>query len=533
MRIFQTAKILSLGIFGLYLTACNNNSDAPFASSETPDVTIVCTAPALADISNPDHVVGDGSAASCTESALREALEAGGVVTCNCGSDPVTISVSSEIVITQDVVLDGGGTVTLSGNNTSRILKKESGADLTVQNITFQQGKAPSQSGFSFNECGGAILARSHDTGQAVGGNFTAINVNFKDNTTGSLDENDVAGGAVYVFNVPRSVFANCTFTNNRSSNGGAIGNLGSDLVVINSVFNDNIAQGVNGFLTGHGGAINIDGVSLSGQNREFTLCGCQFNRNEATKQGGAVNGVVTQNRGVNTLFDRCSFDNNQTTSNESGQGGAVFFMEDDDTSGEGSGTGSFRVLNTTFSNNSVYSQGGGLWTLMPVAGFDAINCTFANNETRNNELGMGGGLAISNGPSTVTNCTFAYNYAWFHGGGIQAGGDKDVTLSNCIFYENTSTREFAGYNTNSELIDGGNNIQFPVTYGKIVTATEINEDPLLGNLADNGGPTRTIALPSNSPAVNAGNAATAPTTDQRGENRDSQPDIGAYELLP
>ena len=56
--------------------------------------------------------------------------------------------------------------------------------------------------------------------------------------------------------------------------------------------------------------------------------------------------------------------------------------------------------------------------------------------------------------------------------------------------------------------------------------------DPRLGPLADNGGPTQTMALLPSSPAINAGNSAIAPATDQRGQTRFANTDIGAYEYL-
>ncbi len=54
--------------------------------------------------------------------------------------------------------------------------------------------------------------------------------------------------------------------------------------------------------------------------------------------------------------------------------------------------------------------------------------------------------------------------------------------------------------------------------------------DPMLGDLADNGGPTPTIALAETSPALSAG--ADCPDRDQRGEPRDTDIcDVGAFEL--
>ena len=56
--------------------------------------------------------------------------------------------------------------------------------------------------------------------------------------------------------------------------------------------------------------------------------------------------------------------------------------------------------------------------------------------------------------------------------------------------------------------------------------------DPKLGPLANNGGPTQTMALLAGSPAIHAGDPAFAPATDQRGFARDAAaPDIGAYEV--
>ena len=53
---------------------------------------------------------------------------------------------------------------------------------------------------------------------------------------------------------------------------------------------------------------------------------------------------------------------------------------------------------------------------------------------------------------------------------------------------------------------------------------------PLLGALANNGGPTQTMALLPSSPAINAGDSTRAPATDQRGLTRFGNTDIGAFE---
>ncbi|MCP4365312.1 MAG: hypothetical protein GY800_08475 [Planctomycetes bacterium] len=91
---------------------------------------------------------------------------------------------------------------------------------------------------------------------------------------------------------------------------------------------------------------------------------------------------------------------------------------------------------------------------------------------------------------------------------------------------------------TSEADVDGGGNLQFPgerfnqsgtPADGK-VTPTVIIADPLLENLADNGGPTMTMALQSGSPAIDAGSGSYCPSTDQRGLARDGVCDIGAFE---
>jgi hypothetical protein len=114
------------------------------------------------DTSRPDHVIGDGTPASCTSEAVVAAVAAGGVITFNCGPDPVTITMTATAKIRNAagprIVIDGGGLVTLSGGGQRRILymntcDRELGwttphcdnqdhPQLTVQNITFVDGNA-------------------------------------------------------------------------------------------------------------------------------------------------------------------------------------------------------------------------------------------------------------------------------------------------------------------------------------------------------------------------------------------------------
>src|SRR5262245_60107179 len=102
----------SLAFLGL--SACKKDQQPPPVPPPPPEV--ICQEPVQpVDTSSPTTVVGDGSAASCTETALRQAASTGGIVTFNCGAAPVVIPVISQIDLTADVVIDGNNLVTLDG----------------------------------------------------------------------------------------------------------------------------------------------------------------------------------------------------------------------------------------------------------------------------------------------------------------------------------------------------------------------------------------------------------------------------------
>src|SRR5450432_2562948 len=78
------------------------------------------------DVSSPTTVVGTGAAASCTGDAFVAAVAKGGVITFNCGPDPVTIVLTQTAKVFNDtapkLVIDGRNKVTLSGGGKIRVL---------------------------------------------------------------------------------------------------------------------------------------------------------------------------------------------------------------------------------------------------------------------------------------------------------------------------------------------------------------------------------------------------------------------------
>jgi hypothetical protein len=284
-----------------------------------------CAVPAEAmpeDVSNPDSVVGDGTPASCTGEAVIEAVAQGGVITFDCGPDPVTITLESPAKVFNDandrVVLDGGGLVTLSGGGRTRILymntcdenqvwttpmcDNQPYPELTVQNITFSDGNSKGESEY---DGGGAIWAR--------GGRFKAVNTRFFNNVCADTGP-DVGGAAIRVFSqyeglpvyVVNSTFGGAEGFGNTCSNGGGISSIGVSWSIINSVFSHNNAIGNGGNPAeagtpggGSGGAIYNDGNTMT-----LSICGSLIEENTVIQHGSAIFFVSNDHTGDITLKD-------------------------------------------------------------------------------------------------------------------------------------------------------------------------------------------------------------------------------------
>jgi predicted outer membrane repeat protein len=490
----------------------------------------------------------------CTRAGIQAALDQGGQIRFSCGSSPITIPIDQtlELSTTRDTVLDGAGLVTLDGQNLVRIMEKGwhdpvavGTVRVTLQNLRFINGRAPSGSSTGDNS-GGAIEAGHPGT------YLTIIDSTFENNATRDYHVPDNQGGAIFFHNGYQLTLSNSVFSDNSAGNGGAIGIIAGGLQVANTLFSQNQALDDSGgdIVRGYGGAIHVDGVSNSynpDSSNRISFCGDVFEGNSSYRGGGAVGMVVSDNLGTLVTIDRSTFDGNQAagSNGEYGQGGGVYYVEDDQAGGVNETN--LIVQSSTFHGNQALRQGGALW--ISVLGFGQVtNSTFESNRTTAgyNQVGQGGAVAVTLGNVAFTNVVFANNHADYQGGALHGGGDANqITLTNTIFWNNTlneqdlpSETRWQGYHTNRPMLDGGGNIQFPrykPTYDNDVnnwiTANPIFADPRLQGLADNGGPTLTMAPQPGSPAIDQGISAACPGLDQRGYVRIGRCDIGAVEF--
>src|SRR5204863_1844615 len=163
---------------------------------------------------------------------------------------------------------------------------------------------------------------------------------------------------------------------------------------------------------------------------------------------------------------------------------------------------------------------------------------TISGNTARGGDLQGGDGGGISGNNNTITNSTIAGNSA-LRGGGVAGGGN----IAHTTFSTNSASRDGGALYLTSSLELGNtilkagasgvnifNNGGSFITHGYNVCSDDgsgflngpgdqINTDPMLGPLQDNGGPTCTHELLPGSPAIDAGdpNFTPPPYYDQRG----------------
>lgn len=515
--------------------------------------------------------VGSGSPASCTRAALAAQLAGGGAITFNCGG-PATILIDAPLDITApETTIDGGGQITLAGGGKGRIINHYTygtigSSALVLRGLTITGGRAAgsgASADAAYEANGGAVRSFFQAADPAFKPTLSVIDVVFRDNDSAlsgmpaGRDAYDYGGGAIYSQGGYVRVSGSQFIGNDAAGGaGGAIHILQSGLTIEGSVFTNNSAIGARP-QDSLGGAISIDG--LGGPAGLFRVIGSSFSGNRSYNSGGAIH-LNMYDDGNRAEIADSSFVDNAVVGGTRAQGGAI----------GGGGTGgnpTVSIGGSLFSGNSarktagagsaVEDGSGGALAFPQRARLSIANSTFYRNRAHGTSFNANGGaLYVVNNTEqfSIQSSTFAENSAGWVGGAIsnsQVAGQPGGRVANTIFAHNSADNGPNGWDIqqhcSSELQEGGPNLQFPprltganffndVTCfaGKSApsqTALPAFRDPLLAPLADNGGPTATIAIGVDSPAFNAGSGC--PAVDQR---RVARPkvgscDIGAFEL--
>jgi len=296
---------------GLVLAGC-----LAATSGTASAVGYVAVPPAAAAVntSHPDHVIGNGTPASCTSAAVVTAVAEGGIITFDCGAAPVTITMTATAKVvntSHQVVIDGGGKVTLNGGGTTRILYmntcdpkqtyttddcwEQQWPQLIVQNITFENAYSGVQQTKTSNYGGGAIFDQ--------GGQLKVVNSAFTGNRCYPSGP-DLGGGAIRALGTYMGTpvyITHDTFTGNSCSNGGALSGLFANFDVINSVMTGNkaIGWGANPPSKGAPGGGSGGAIYTDGDHYNLTIDGTVISDGNAREGGGAIFFVVDAGGGT------------------------------------------------------------------------------------------------------------------------------------------------------------------------------------------------------------------------------------------
>jgi len=312
----------SVNAQGLGASPAPSRPPAPPFTAGNPNGRATVPAEARAvDTSRPTRVVGTGTPASCTSPAVVSAVAAGGIITFNCGPDPVTITMTATAKVRNAngprIVLDGGGKVTLSGGGRRRILymntcdraqgwttshcNDQDHPQLTVQNLTFADGNSTGET--LDGGGGGAVFVR--------GGRVKVVNSRFVRNRCDRTGP-DLGGAAIRVLDqwrklpvyIVHSTFGGASGQGGVCSNGGALSSIGVSWVVLNTVmsYNSAVGHGANPAKPGtpgggSGGAIYTDGNLFT-----VRIAGSVIENNHAVEGGGAVFFVSNDRTGTMTI---------------------------------------------------------------------------------------------------------------------------------------------------------------------------------------------------------------------------------------
>jgi CSLREA domain-containing protein len=342
-----------------------------------------------------------------------------------------------------------------------------------------------------------------------VTGDTTVVTISGMTISKGNSLGVDDLGGGISNENNGTLTITDSIISGNTGSRGGGIRNFGT-LTITDSTISGNSA-------TADGGAIRNDGT--------LEVSNSTLSDNTSNNSAGAIHNVGVLKVSNSTFSDNIA---------SGGGEGAAIFNQCTLEGGicierTGTRTGTVTVTDSTFSGNSAGDRGGA------IGNTSCCTVTVTDSTFSGNSAGNRGGAISNQRTLTVTNSTFSGNSAGAGGGIFNNSGAP--TLKNTIVANSPSGGDCFARPTDP-ITDAGYNL---VEDGSCLTAaTSLSGDPMLGDLADNGGPTMTHALLSDSPAIDAGpptngdpTACPPPDTDQRGVSRPqgSTCDIGSFEL--
>jgi CSLREA domain-containing protein len=451
---------------------------------------------------------------------------------------------AGDLDITGPVTIAGAGPLTtvVNGNGTDRVFDIASGVEpVRISGLRIENGRV-------LDAGGGGIRS---------GGTLEVVNSLVTGNTVDSLTLT-VHGGGIQnlggILTVSKSSVSGNSVLAGSGAGGGIAQTNGRTVTVVNSTISGNRAGGVGGGIYDvEGSGVSVQGSTVTGNEADtqgggFYLFGLSVtayslsNTTIADNKAGTGGGIWLNAKAATTLT-RLNVLRNQATGGRGGgirleqNGSGLVQVRESRISGntasqggggmatQGSGAGDIRVEKTTIDGNNA-AEGDGISNSYLGDDLHIVNSTISGNGL-SSTAGNGGGLHTANATSTtLANVTLNANAAGviFSGGNIYGIGGitaKNTIVANPGAGGNCGGTDPAPLGTNLDWLPGGGGTECFTRSG----------DPMLGPLANNGGPTMTHSI-AGAMAINDGAGCEA--IDQRGAPRSlgGACDLGAYERI-
>lgn len=395
----------------------------------------------------------------------------------------------------------GAGVTVISANNASRALTITGTPTVTLDGLTITQGKETFGAGI--NAAGtltldGVVVSGNHaggGGGAGFGGGIFFFGPGTLSLIDSGVDGNTAGGGS------------------GGSGFGGGIdfspsenGQVLSLSLAHSSVSENQAGIGATGFGGGIEASTGYEGGSIS---LDLVESAVSDNVAGGSGLGDGFGGGIDLGSGGSKNTLALTLDRAAVTGNTAGGGG-----------GKSSG----------FGGGILYGSGGSGVTET----FAVTNSTIASNSAGGaGSEGFGGGIDFGPGTATLSYVTVADNSAG--GGGAKAFGGGLLSETATSTADSSVFAANSGGNCLPALTSAGHNIDDGTSCGFTGAGDKQGVEAKLGALGAYGGPTPTLIPLSGSPAIDAGDRATCPPSDQRGMARPqgSACDSGAFEVAP
>ncbi len=546
---------------------------------------VVCTLADAITAANEDVKVG-----GCSAGSGADVLDLQADVTLTAVNN-TTYGPTGLPVAASEVTIQGNGhTIQRSqseGTPEFRILAVGSGGNLTLASTTVSGGSIPFN-GTRAGHLGGGIYARSATvtvTNSTLSGNLAESGGGgvFASSGTVAVMYSTLSGNSARYGGGIAAGYAEVTVTNSTLSGnsarhgGGGISTRAGTVAVMNSTLGGNSAYWGGG-IEGWFATVNVTNSTLSGNSASYGG-GIYASSGTATVTGSTLSGnSASYGGGINAWWSATVAVTNSTLSGNSARfgGGGIYArsatvaLTDSTLSGNSARDGGavnarsakVAVRNSTLSSNSAYWDGGGIQARYGAAvtvtgstlrgnsasygggirAWWSAAVAVTNSTLNGNSAASGGGIFVREAMVIVTNSTLSGNSADDGGGGIDATSSNVTVQSSIVAFQRSGGD---CHLSGAVLTSGGYNIESGDSCGFRAAGDQQNvgvDQLKLQALADNGGPTPTMALREGSVAIDripdgVAGCEAGVSQDQRGYARAGGPaaggtacDVGAYE---